>query len=179
MMGAGQDNALHASGMVSEADFEAAFVAHYRRVCWYALAMVRDHAEAEETASQTFDRAYRAWKSGSGPDGPPLPWLLVICRRIVLSRQRRARLIAWLPLPEDDRAPASEGGALEAVEFRLWLRQLGSVVSAREREALSLRYLEELGDEGAAHVLGISSSGFRTLVSRAITKLRAHPELWK
>jgi DNA-directed RNA polymerase specialized sigma24 family protein len=104
--------------------------------------------------------------------------LLVICRRIVQGRHRRARLIAWLPLPEHDREPAGAGGALEAVEFRLWLRQLEGVLSAREREALSLRYLDDLGDAGAALVLGITPSGFRTLVSRAIAKLRIHPELW-
>jgi len=141
--------------------------------------MLHDANEAEEAAAETFDRAYRAWKSGKGPNGPPLPWLLVICRRIVLGRRRRARLIAWLPLPERDREPAGDGGAFEAVEFRLWLRQLESILSAREREALSLRYLDDLGDAGAALVLGISPSGFRTLVSRAIAKLRTHPELWK
>ena len=162
-----------------EAPFEAAFESHYQRVCWYALTMLRDASEAEEAAAETFDRAYRAWKSGKGPTGPPLPWLLVICRRIVLGRRRRARLIAWLPLPEHDGEPAGEGGAFEAVEFRLWLRQLEGIVSAREREALSLRYLDDLGDAGAALVLGLSPSGFRTLVSRAIAKLRSHPELWQ
>ncbi len=160
------------------ADFEAAFEAHYQRVCWYALTMLRDAGEAEETAAETFDRAYRAWNSGNGPNGPPLPWLLVICRRIVLGRRRRARLIAWLPLPEHGHEPAGDSGALAAVEFRLWLRQMEGILSTREREALSLRYLDDLGDAGAALVLGISPSGFRTLVSRAIAKLRSHRELW-
>jgi DNA-directed RNA polymerase specialized sigma24 family protein len=44
--------------------FEAVFEAHYKRVCWYALAMLRDPAEAEEVAAATFDLAYRAWTSG-------------------------------------------------------------------------------------------------------------------
>jgi RNA polymerase sigma factor (sigma-70 family) len=178
-LGAGESDAHPGSVAFDHADFEAAFEAHYSRVCWYALAMLHDANEAEEAAAETFDRAYRAWKSGKGPNGPPLPWLLVICRRIVLGRRRQARLIAWLPLPERDRESAGDGGAFEAVEFRLWLRQLESILSAREREALSLRYLDDLGDAGAALVLGISPSGFRTLVSRAIAKLRTHPELWK
>jgi RNA polymerase sigma-70 factor (ECF subfamily) len=164
---------------VGDAAFEAVFEAHYRRVCWYALAMLRDPMEAEEAASETFDRAYRAWTSGDGPKGLPLPWLLVICRNIVLGRRRRARLIAWLPLPEHDREPVGAAGDLDAAEFRVWLRQLEGVVSGREREALTLRYVDDLGDSGAALVLGISPSGFRTLVSRAIAKLRAHPEVWK
>lgn len=164
---------------IDDGAFEAVFEAHYKRVCWYALAMLRDLAEAEETAAETFDRAYRAWTSGKGPRDLALPWLLVICRNLVLARRRRSRLIAWLPLPEHDREPVDLAGGLEAVEFQVWLRQLEGVVSGREREALTLRYVDDLGDSGAALVLGISPSGFRTLVSRAIAKLRAHPEVWK
>ena len=164
---------------IDDGAFEAVFEAHYKRVCWYALAMLRDLAEAEEAASETFDRAYRAWTSGKGPREQPLPWLLVICRNIVLARRRRLRLIAWLPLPEHDHEPVDLAGDLEAVEFQVWLRQLEGIVSGREREALTLRYVDDLGDSGAALVLGISTSGFRTLVSRAIAKLRAHPEIWQ
>ena len=164
---------------IDDGAFEAVFEAHYKRVCWYALAMLRDLADAEDTAADTFDRAYRAWTSGNGPTTEPLPWLLVICRNIVRARHRRARLIAWLPLPEHDREPVDSAGDIEAVEFHVWLRQLEGVVSSREREALTLRYLDDLGDSGAALVLGISTSGYRTLISRAIAKLRAHPEVWQ
>ena len=159
--------------------FEAAFEENYERVCWYALAMLRNPSEAEDAASETFDRAYRAWSSDKGPNGLPLPWLLVICRRVVLGRRRRARLIAWIPLPEHGDEPVDRGRSFEATEFRIWLRQLEGIVSRRECEALALRYVDDLGDGGAALVLGISPSGFRTLVSRAIAKLRTHPELWK
>jgi DNA-directed RNA polymerase specialized sigma24 family protein len=105
--------------------------------------------------------------------------LLVICRNIVLARRRRSRLIAWLPLPQHSWEPEESVGDLAAAEFRVWLGQLEGVVSNREREALTLRYVDDLGDSGAALVLGISASGFRTLVSRAIAKLRAHPEVWQ
>jgi RNA polymerase sigma factor (sigma-70 family) len=172
-------NAPPSAKEIGDGAFEVAFEAHYRSVCWYALAMLRDVPEAEETAAETFDRAYRAWNSGKGPRGLPLPWLLVICRNIVRARRRRARLIAWIPLPEHDRESVDSAGGIEAAEFRVWLRQLEGVVSGREREALTLRYVDDLGDSGAAFVLGISPSGFRTLVSRAIAKLRAHPEVWQ
>jgi DNA-directed RNA polymerase specialized sigma24 family protein len=70
-------------------------------------------------------------------------------------------------------------GDLAAVEFRLWLHQLEGLLSRRELEALTLRYIEDLGDSGASLVLGLSVSGFRTLISRALAKLREHPEVWK
>jgi len=70
-------DAVVSAKVIGDAAFEAVFEAHYRRVCWYALAMLRDSLEAEEAASETFDRAYRAWTSGKGPRGPALAASLV------------------------------------------------------------------------------------------------------
>jgi RNA polymerase sigma factor (sigma-70 family) len=175
----GDSDAPRSAKEIDDGAFQAVFEAHYQRVCWYALAMLHDPADAEESAAETFDRAYRAWISGRRPEALPLPWLLVICRNVVRARRRRARLIAWIPLPEHAREPEAAAGDLDAAEFRIWLGQLEGVVSGREREALTLRYIDDLGDSGAALVLGISPSGFRTLVSRAIAKLRDHPEVWQ
>jgi RNA polymerase sigma-70 factor (ECF subfamily) len=160
-------------------DFGALFEAHSRRVAWYALSMLSDPNEAEDAASETFDRAYVAWTAGRGPKGPPLPWLLVVCRNVVRARRRRARLVRWLPLPGPDREPVDPAEEIAAAEFRLWLRQLEGVLSRRELEGLTLRYIDDLGDAGAALVLGLSASGFRTLIARALAKLRAHPEVLK
>ena len=159
--------------------FEALFEAHYRQIGLYALCMLANPSEAEEAASETIDRAYRAWVAGHGPNGSPLPWLLAICRNIVRAQRRRARLVRWLPLPGPDREPVDPGGDIADAEFQLWLGQLQGLLSRREFEALTLRYIEDLGDAGAALALGVSVSGFRTLISRALAKLRVHPEVWK
>jgi DNA-directed RNA polymerase specialized sigma24 family protein len=42
---------------------------------------------------------------------------------------------------------------------------------------LVLRYQRDLTDADIASVLGMSESGVRSLVARAVEALRAHPEL--
>jgi DNA-directed RNA polymerase specialized sigma24 family protein len=51
--GLGGSNGLPRTAELDDAVFEAAFEAHYQRVCLYALTMLRNAAEAEDAASET------------------------------------------------------------------------------------------------------------------------------
>ena len=172
--------------------FEALYNAHYRDVSRHVILTTRGRDDVEEIVAETFARAFAAWRSGHGPAGRPLPWLLVIARRIATDRWRRKRLIAWLPLPDshgrnlgtwDGRhTPESELGspdrAAGVAEFWLWLDALSQALPARQRDVIFLRYQHDLSDEDIGEVLGLSASGVRTLASRALNGLRKHPELW-
>jgi len=172
--------------------FEAVYSEHYRDVSRHVILTTRGRDDVDEIVAETFARAFAAWRSGRGPAGRPLPWLLVIARRIATDRWRRRRLIAWLPLP-DSRRPSSRswdgrqsteiepGGpdrAAGVAEFWLWLDALSQALPARQRDVLFLRYQQDLTDEDIGEVLGLSASGVRTLASRALNGLRNHPELW-
>jgi|SRR5271157_1419562 len=144
----------------------------------YALMLLRHREDAEDVSAEAFSRAHEAWAKGHGPVGPALPWLLLITRRVVIDRQRRRRLLFWLPLSESrDRADESGMVDLARAEVWLWFEQLSRVLPARQREVLVLRYQFDLPDEEIARIMGLSSAGVRTLVSRAINALRAHPEM--
>jgi RNA polymerase sigma-70 factor (ECF subfamily) len=158
--------------------FERLFRDHYHDVWRYASFMLRSTSEAEDIASQAFAQAYAAWIAGRGPSGPPRAWLLVITRRIVLNRARRARILHWLPLQTVARRSREDRTIAES-EFRLWLDQLARTLRPAQREALFLRYLDDLTDKDAGAVMGLSPSGFRTLVSRALARLRDQRELWE
>jgi RNA polymerase sigma-70 factor (ECF subfamily) len=172
--------------------FEAVYNAHYRDVFRHVIFATRGRDDVEEIVAETFARAFAAWRSGQGPAGRPLPWLLVIARRIVTDRWRRARLIGWLPLPDGLRPargdwdgrratepePESPDGGERVAEFWLWLDALSRALPARQRDVIFLRYQRDLSDEDIGEVLGLSASGVRTLVARALSGLRAHPELW-
>ena len=171
--------------------FEAVYQAHYRDVSRHVIFTTRGRDDVEEIVAETFARAFAAWRSGHGPAGRPLPWLLVIARRIATDRWRRRRLIAWLPLPDTMRpsvdwdgrhATEAELGAPDlaagVAEFWLWLDALSRALPARQRDVIFLRYQHELSDEDIGEVLGLSASGVRTLASRALDGLRKHPELW-
>jgi RNA polymerase sigma-70 factor (ECF subfamily) len=172
--------------------FEAVYEAHYRDVFRHLILTTGGRDDVEEVVAETFARAFAAWRAGKGPAGRPLPWLLVIARRIATDRWRRRRLIVWLPFPgsrpvgtddRDRRQPTDlEPGGLDrdarAAEFWLWLDALSRALPARQRDVIFLRYQRDLSDEDIGEVLGLSASGVRTLASRALTGLRNHPELW-
>ena len=172
--------------------FEAVYTAHYRDVSRHVILTTRGRDDVEEIVAETFARAFAAWRSGHGPAGRPLPWLLVIARRIATDRWRRGRLIGWLPLPDGLRPtrggwdgrqatepePGGPDRAAGVAEFWLWLDALSQALPTRQRDVIFLRYQHDLSDEDIGEVLGLSASGVRTLVSRALHGLRKHPELW-
>ena len=172
--------------------FESIYSAHYRDVSRHVILTTRGRDDVEEIVAETFARAFAAWRTGHGPSGRPLPWLLVIARRIATDRWRRRRLISWLPLPEGvgpsrgdwngrQAAGVEAGGpdrAAGAAEFWLWLDALSQALPTRQRDVILLRYQRDLTDEDIGEILGLSASGVRTLASRALSALRKHPELW-
>ena len=170
-----------------DAAIQSMYVAHYRSVYRYALLSTGRPVDAEDVVADTFARALAAERSGHGPSGPSLPWLLLICRRILTDRARRRRLISWLPLggrssakePTDEGREADPGSDHEiaAREFWLWLDALARALPERQRTVLFLRYERDLTDAQIGEVLGLSASGVRSLTARAIDSLRQHPEL--
>ncbi len=173
-----EPNEAHPSGLtVSGGEvvlvlFEEMYERHLSDVFRYALVLTRDRDEADDVTSETFARALRAWGKGSEPEGPPLPWLLTIARNIATDRWRRARRV--LSRSPDPTSP-SDTARLEAV---MWLQAVSAILPARQREVIALRYHRELTDTDIGAVMGLSESGVRSLVARAIETLRKHPEVW-
>ena len=153
--------------------FEEVYERHAGDVFRYALVMTRDRDQADDITAETFARALRGWRNGSEPDGPPLPWLLTIARNVATDGWRRARRV--LSRPSEPTAP-SDTAQLEAL---LWLQSVARILPARQREVIALRYQRELTDAHIGAVMGLSESGVRSLVARAVETLRKHPELWR
>jgi RNA polymerase sigma-70 factor, ECF subfamily len=160
-------------GEVVSVLFEEVYERHMGDVFRYALILTRDRDDAEDVASETFARALRAWRKGSEPDGPPLPWLLAITRNIATDGWHRARRV--FSRPPEPTAP-SDTARLEAV---LWLHSVAGILPERQREVIALRYHRELTDADIGAMMGLSESGVRSLVARAIKTLRMHPEVWR
>jgi RNA polymerase sigma-70 factor, ECF subfamily len=156
------------------ADFEAAYAHHYRDVHRYLLGLTRSVDEADDLAAETFERAFRAWTSRAVQDRT-LPWLLLTARRLATDRWRRARRLARL-LPRTVNGRSASAGEVRT-DFWLWFDAVARVLTDRQREVLVLRYQRDLTDADIAAVMGISESGVRSLVGRAVEVLRNHPEL--
>jgi RNA polymerase sigma factor (sigma-70 family) len=65
----------------------------------------------------------------------------------------------------------------EETNFWLWFDALSKVLTARQREALILRYQADLQNSDIASIMNVSESGVRSLISRGLQILGSHPEL--
>jgi RNA polymerase sigma factor (sigma-70 family) len=96
----------------------------------------------------------------------PAGWLTLVTHRRALDEHRARRRIDYAPL-EDDGKPGSSDLAVE-LDDRTRLRQLFEALctrlSAREREAATLCYLQGLSRAEAATQMGISESRMRKLM---------------
>jgi RNA polymerase sigma factor (sigma-70 family) len=152
---------------------EQAFEALYRRyvkdVYHYALALLRNPADAEDVTQTTFMNAYRAYKRGDVIQKPQ-HWLIKIAHNVARTRYARAsRRVKEVPLedhldqlavPEEDR-PDVQGV----------LRALGRL-PFNQRAALVMRELEGRSYAEISDTIGVSVSAVETLIFRARRSLR-------
>ena len=160
-------------GEATSMPFEDVYTRYLDDIFRYALVLTRDRDEAEEVAAETFARALRAWRKGGEPAGLALPWLLAITRNVSTDRWRRAKRVLTRP------AEVSMPPDVASVESLMWLEAVSSILPARQREVIALRYHRDLSDADIGNVMGLSQSGVRSLVARAIETLRKHPEVWR
>ena len=149
--------------------FETLYRSYVKDVYHYALALLRNPADAEDVTQTTFMNAYRAFKRGEEPLKPH-NWLIKIAHNAARTRyataSRRVKEvpleehIAQLSLPEDERPDVEEV-----------LKALGRL-PLNQRAALVLRELEGRTYAEIADTLAVSVSAVETLIFRARRSLR-------
>src|SRR5437867_8967976 len=150
-------------------DFELLYRHYVQDVYRYALALLRDPADAEDVTQTTFMNAYRAYMRGEVPIKPQ-NWLIKIAHNAARTRYARATRrvkevplddhVAQLAVPEEDKPDIRE--VLDALA-RLPLNQ---------RAALVMRELEGRSYAEIADTLGVSVPAVETLIFRARRSLR-------
>ena len=164
------------------ADWAAAAVLHEQYledVFRYVLRRVPRWEEAQDITAQVFAAALAGLPRFRGQCSPYL-WLLGIARRqiAVALRQRAARretLASELTDGVVDADPlwaalaAAEGpmAALMRAEARRVLHELVAQLTADQREALMLHYMEQLSVADIAVVMGRSATSVKGLIQRA------------
>src|SRR5919109_30491 len=152
---------------------DQAFEALYRRyvgdVYHYALALLRNPADAEDVTQTTFMNAYRAYRRGDEIQKPQ-NWLIKIAHNVARSRYARAsRRVKEVPLEDhvDQLAvPEEERPNIAGV-----LRALGRL-PFNQRAALVMRELEGRSYAEIADTIGVSVPAVETLIFRARRSLR-------
>jgi RNA polymerase sigma-70 factor, ECF subfamily len=155
---------------VVKTEFAEAAERHLDDVHAYLVYLTGDRATAEELTAETFARALERWHRFDPSRGGPRTWLCQLARSTALdhfrAEDRRRRREGRYAVVESHEPEAVFGEGLSAE-----LEQALARLSAAEREVVALRIVLELDGDGAARVLGISTTACSTRLSRALQKL--------
>ncbi|HET7552366.1 MAG TPA: sigma-70 family RNA polymerase sigma factor [Gemmatimonadaceae bacterium] len=162
-------------GAVLGGDTEAfgVLVDRYQERCFrLALHIVGSREDAEDAVQESFLRAYR-YLGGYREREKFAAWLYRIlvnqCRTTLARRQRRELpMAAW---EWDARAAADAGGA-DQDALRDELARALDALTEDQREAVVLRYAEDLTYDEMSAVTGAGVSALKMRVQRACARLR-------
>jgi RNA polymerase sigma-70 factor, ECF subfamily len=149
--------------------FERMYKRHVGDVYRYALAVMRNPADAEDVTQTTFLNAYRSFvEKGNRPEKPQ-NWLIAIahnvCRQRFRQSARRPSEVAF----EDDIADTIVDDETPSGED---IRRALSHLAFNQRAALVMRELEGRSYAEIAEILDLSTSAVETLIFRARRALR-------
>lgn len=155
--------------------FEAVARTSIDAVYRYLVNLCGSREDAEDLTAQAFEHAQRRWSRFDPERGEPLPWLLVIARRVALDhfraegrRRRRERAAAEDPALARDAVPGPAAAGSVSPELRSALTRL----TRGERELVALRVILELDAAETAALVGSTPGAVSSGLHRALAKLR-------
>ena len=146
-----------------------------RDVLAFLIHMTGSRDDAEDLAQETFVRVFR--QAGRyRPEGKFRSWLLRIAGNLARSRQRRRRLLKWLPLDTErhdvaSSTPLADRG-LEVEQTAQIVHEAVARLPDRQRQALVLHRFQGLRYAEVADAMGTSLAGVESLIQRALAGLR-------
>jgi RNA polymerase sigma-70 factor (ECF subfamily) len=153
--------------------FERMYKRHVGDVYRYALAVMRNPADAEDVTQTTFLNAYRSFvEKGNRPEKPQ-NWLIAIAHNVCRQRFRQsARRPAEVAFEDDIADTIVDDETPSGEDIR---RALGHL-AFNQRAALVMRELEGRSYAEIAEILDVSTSAVETLIFRARRALREQLE---
>src|SRR6266540_2852243 len=144
--------------------FERMYRRHVGDVYRYALAVMRNPADAEDVTQTTFLNAYRSYvEKGNRPEKPQ-NWLIAIAHNVCRQRFRQsARRPAEVSFEDDIADTIADEDTPSGEDIR---RALGHL-AFNQRAALVMRELEGRSYAEIAEILDLSTSAVETLIFRA------------
>ena len=161
--------------MPARPEFEDLYREFLPRIYGYALAQLRNPAEAEDVTAQVFVNAYRAYDRFEPTAATPAAWLFRIARNAILDLHRRSGV--------RERVEQEVGHSLgtgpdpsEVAEDRIMFAELLVAVRGlpdRQREVVALRHRSDLSFLEIGGLMGCSEDAAKMLYHRALKALRA------
>ena len=137
---------------------------HYKKLFCIAYRMLGDVEQAQDVVQDVFLQVvFHQSKLAAHPN--PEGWLVVTLRNMVQNERRRSTAHPVIPLDSAALVPGAEPGTpLEMA--------LPTTLSPEDRSVLIWRFEQEMSYQEIADRLGISESGCRSRVSRAVARCR-------
>jgi RNA polymerase sigma factor (sigma-70 family) len=136
---------------------------HGTEVYRYALAVLGNHADAEDVTQTTFLNAYRSLEQGVRPRKPS-NWLLTIASNAIKQRFRQEKARPRQVELDDRLAGASSDDSGPTVGEVLTAL---SRIPPQQRQAIVLREFEGRSYKEIAEIIGVTTSALETLLFRA------------
>jgi RNA polymerase sigma factor (sigma-70 family) len=146
--------------------FTSFFRDHYGSLAGALTLYCGDRDLAEEAAQETMVRAFVHWSDVTRVSSPQA-WLFRVGRNFLASYFRRLRLSRRA----GTRAPTHDGPQLDD-DDRLWLRDFVSILPARQRTVLIMRFYLDSTVAETAQELGWPEGTVKTLTRAAVKNLR-------
>ena len=163
---------LSPAAAIDAVDWDEVFREELPRVYNYFRYRGFDRPTAEDLASATFEKAWRARDRYRRDRAGVATWLVAIARNTAIDHLRRPRLD--VPLEDaaarDEATPETE--AMRAAERRR-LAALVGALPERERELLALKYGAGATNRAIARLMGLGESNVGTILHRTVVALRA------
>lgn len=155
----------------TDGDFTPSFETFSAKVYGYAVRRV-PREDVEDVVAETF---LVAWRRRQVIPDEPLPWLYGVARKVIANRRRTLRRQAALQQRVVEVSSAAPGLLYEEPESlaRTTVNQIIQLLPESQREALLLRYWENLNNREAAIAAGCSTTAFAIRLHRARRRLAA------
>ncbi|MFF7335311.1 SigE family RNA polymerase sigma factor [Streptomyces sp. NPDC090306] len=165
-------------GKDRDAEFRGFMTSCWPRLTRTAFLLTGERHAAEDLAQSTLERVYVAWRRVAEADDPE-----AYARRIMVNahaRKHRRRLKEFLA-PRDDSGLVHETADVDdriaRADDRSALVAALAQLPPRQREAVVLRYWEDLTETQTAAAMGCSVGTVKSNAAKGIAKLRAIPAL--
>jgi len=164
---------LWALSPATEEDWDALYAEQLPRVYNFFRYRVGDGPVAEDLASRTFEKAWRARHRYRRDLAGFGTWLFAIARNVAIDYFRERR-----PHVSLEEAAELPGGPTpeELAERRSDVERLGRLLAElpdREREVVALKYGAGLTNRAIAKATGLTESNVGTVLHRTVGRLRA------
>ncbi|MFC7308492.1 SigE family RNA polymerase sigma factor [Streptomyces monticola] len=158
-------------------EFQGFVNSRWPRLMRTAFLLTGDRHAAEDLVQSSLERAYVSWRKVSAAGDPD-----AYVRRIMVNthaRRHRRKLKEILSVRDASPVPevAERGDRMAQAEDRSVLMRALAQLPARQREAVVLRYWEDLTETQTAETMGCSVGSVKSNAAKGIAKLRAIPGL--